>query len=295
MQVIHSEAVLRAYPRIGSLAGLIERKHLSCLIAKRAFYPHLPTHATPRRPSSEATAQPHGRAAAYRLVVGGVQALGLLKRGGAAVGIGNVGDAGGLLSPVASAPTPRALPVELSAMDSSVARPTRPPTILLGSSDEGRETGVGFVSVADVLERPYPGPPLVEHATIEARYPHYPDVDGIVLSAEERSEYIDRALLGGAAAQPCTLHPFLRCAVRPYLNPAPAIVHVCAPLETAYAAFKSLALRHLLAVNDCGDVTGVLTRHDFMLPHLHECLRLKADGEHMADAVLSLPVVSGVN
>ena len=59
--------------------------------------------------------------------------------------------------------------------------------------------------------------------------------------------------------------------MRPYLNPAPATVHVCTPLETAYATFKGLALRHLLIVNDCGDVVGIVTRHDLLRSHVLAC------------------------
>lgn len=66
-------------------------------------------------------------------------------------------------------------------------------------------------------------------------------------------------------------------AVRPFLNPAPATVHVCTPLETAYATFKGLALRHLLVVNDCGDAAGIVTRHDLILSHVLVCHK-RVDG-----------------
>jgi chloride channel 7 len=36
--VVFSASVMRAYPRIGSLAGLIERKHLAVLLIKKAFH-----------------------------------------------------------------------------------------------------------------------------------------------------------------------------------------------------------------------------------------------------------------
>jgi hypothetical protein len=99
------------------------------------------------------------------------------------------------------------------------------------------------------------------------------------VSSEDRRAYVDRKSASRWCSCALATPPYPHRAVRPYLNPAPAVVNACAPLETAYAAFKSLALRHLLAINDCGDVTGMLTRHDFMIPHLEDCLDRRGEGE----------------
>jgi hypothetical protein len=38
LQVVYTASIMSAYPRIGSLAGLIERKHLAVLLLKKAFH-----------------------------------------------------------------------------------------------------------------------------------------------------------------------------------------------------------------------------------------------------------------
>ena len=47
--VVFSEAMARAHPRLGSLAGFVQRRHLAVILAHRAF------HAAPPRPLSELT------------------------------------------------------------------------------------------------------------------------------------------------------------------------------------------------------------------------------------------------
>lgn len=41
--VVYTSAVMRTYSRIGSLAGLIQRKHLAVLLLQKAFHAELPT------------------------------------------------------------------------------------------------------------------------------------------------------------------------------------------------------------------------------------------------------------
>jgi len=53
---VYSESTLASIPRVGSLAGLIERKHLTKLLIERAFYADLPTRAVLEQ--STATEEP---------------------------------------------------------------------------------------------------------------------------------------------------------------------------------------------------------------------------------------------
>ncbi len=50
--------------------------------------------------------------------------------------------------------------------------------------------------------------------------------------------------------------------LRPYADLAPVTVHAHAPLERVHRLFSSMGLRHLLVINDAYDVVGVITRHD---------------------------------
>jgi hypothetical protein len=107
-------------------------------------------------------------------------------------------------------------------------------------------TPCGAFSVTESLSSQYTD---VEHS-----YPHYPDVAGLVLSPVERTMYID---------------------LRPYLNPTPHTVHVHLPVATAFQEFKALALRHMLVVNDCHDVVGIITRHDLLETNIEACVAQK--------------------
>jgi CBS domain-containing protein len=50
--------------------------------------------------------------------------------------------------------------------------------------------------------------------------------------------------------------------LRPYADLAPVTVHAHAPLERVHRLFSSMGLRHLLVINDAYDVVGMITRHD---------------------------------
>lgn len=97
----------------------------------------------------------------------------------------------------------------------------------------------------------YASEPLLQWADFERHYPRYPDVSAMVLSEEERDMYID---------------------LRPYMDPSPVTVHVHAPISRAFRIFKGLGLRHLIAINDCSDVVGLVTRHELATEALNEHL-----------------------
>ena len=187
LQVVYSESILRAYPRVGSLAGLIERKHLAFLILRRAFHASLPALASSEL-SGQLTSEmalPLGSKPAYSLVVEGVQPLGVIRRGIEGFSANARGDA---TPHVLLSPSPRVKAVQRSAGHAATLMSPRS-SCGTGAAEGG---GLDFVALSDIKELPYPGELLASHADIELAYPRYPDVDGIELSREERAMYIDR-------------------------------------------------------------------------------------------------------
>lgn len=181
---------MRAYPRVGSLAGLIERKHLAFLILRRAFHTSLPVLASADLSGqlSSDMALPLGSKPAYSLVVEGVQPLGVIRRGGESFSASALGNS---TPHVLLSPSPRVKAIQRSAGHAA--------TLTSPRSSRGacaiESGGLDFVAVSDIKELPYPGKLLASHADIELAYPRYPDVDGIELSTEERAMYIDREFL----------------------------------------------------------------------------------------------------
>ena len=78
----------------------------------------------------------------------------------------------------------------------------------------------------------------------EEKYPKYPKVDDLELSAHERRMWID---------------------LRPYMG-IPHTVQTYSSLPRTYHIFRSLGLRHLVVVNDNYEVAGMITRTR-LVPH----------------------------
>lgn len=116
-----------------------------------------------------------------------------------------------------------------------------------GSKGTGAATGAGasltFEAQPDILQLVYSSEPLLSSADFDAFYPRYPDASTLVLTQEEKRMFLD---------------------LRPYLNPTPFTIHVHAPAERVLEMFKNLGLRHLVVVNDCHDVVGIITRKDLL-------------------------------
>ena len=125
----------------------------------------------------------------------------------------------------------------------------------LGASSEARSEA-RFVADGDVLELLYTDEPLLLYDDFEWSYPHYPDASDCRLTPEEADMFID---------------------LRPYLNPCPYTIHVHAPVERAFELFRALGLRHLVVVNDCHDVVGLITRHELLLGHLEDCVNHRTE------------------
>jgi hypothetical protein len=56
--------------------------------------------------------------------------------------------------------------------------------------------------------------------------------------------------------------------LRPYINRTVYTVNRLAPVARAFRLFRTLGLRHLIAVNDFGDCVGILTRAELVEDHV---------------------------
>ena len=58
----------------------------------------------------------------------------------------------------------------------------------------------------------------------------------------------------------------MECTVdlRPFHNSSPYSVVSCTPLPRMFNLFRALGLRHLVVVNDCNEVVGMVTRKDLV-------------------------------
>jgi hypothetical protein len=87
---------------------------------------------------------------------------------------------------------------------------------------------------------------------MEAKYPRYPPLDKIKISAEEQSMWIDLA---------------------PYINTTPYTIQASASVARVFQMFRRLGLRHLVAVDRVNDVVGIITRkdlaHEFIEARFH--------------------------
>jgi len=88
---------------------------------------------------------------------------------------------------------------------------------------------------------------VLPYEKLERFFPHFPDVDAICLTEEERMGWID---------------------LRPYCDTAPFFVSEATTVPRAYRLFRSLGLRHLLVLNKKGQLVGVVTRHDLEEEHV---------------------------
>eukprot|EP01138_Halocafeteria_seosinensis_P001396 gb/GECG01001432.1/.p1 GENE.gb/GECG01001432.1/~~gb/GECG01001432.1/.p1 ORF type:complete len:1015 (+),score=100.27 gb/GECG01001432.1/:1-3045(+) len=88
----------------------------------------------------------------------------------------------------------------------------------------------------------------------DRHYPRFPSVDEMVFSDEELKSYVD---------------------LRPYMSSAPYTVNYKATLQRTYSLFRGLGLRHLPVLNDCQDVIGIITRHELTEDQLEIVLHRK--------------------
>ncbi|KAJ1434290.1 chloride channel [Ochromonadaceae sp. CCMP2298] len=88
--------------------------------------------------------------------------------------------------------------------------------------------------------------PLVAWSTLECIYPHYPDLDQLSLSDQDRNCWLD---------------------LRPYLDASPYVINEHSSVQRAYRLFRTIGLRHLLVINTKNQLLGIVTRADLVSVH----------------------------
>jgi CBS domain-containing protein len=117
--------------------------------------------------------------------------------------------------------------------------------------------GIQYVADADILELVYTDEPVLRYPDFAEHYPRFPVVDETMHVTEaERQMYVD---------------------LRPYQNPTPTTIHVHAPLVSVFLLFRNMSLRHLIVINDCHDVVGIITRRELVTSHIQECVKQKQE------------------
>lgn len=66
----------------------------------------------------------------------------------------------------------------------------------------------------------------------------------------------------------------------PYMNQTPYLIQEDAPFTRAYRLFRSMGLRHLIVVNRCNNVCGIITRRELEQEHCKRCYRLAQHGDN---------------
>lgn len=92
--------------------------------------------------------------------------------------------------------------------------------------------------------------PLVNWGALESRYPNYPDIDSLTVSADEREGLLD---------------------LRPYMERGPHVIYNIASAMRAYRMFRTLGLRHLLVIDGKNHVVGIITRSELLASHMKAC------------------------
>lgn len=70
--------------------------------------------------------------------------------------------------------------------------------------------------------------PLIDWSALESIYPRYPSIHNIEITELERHSWLD---------------------LRPYMDIAPYTIHTGASVQRTYRMFRTLGLRHLIAVS----------------------------------------------
>jgi len=98
--------------------------------------------------------------------------------------------------------------------------------------------------------------PDLTHSELTEFYPRYPDIDDITLTISDQNKVVD-----------CSK----------YMNPCPYTVSPHAPITKVFTLFRSLGLRHLIVVNNKGEVEGIITRAELQEHHIEIVYKAKVD------------------
>eukprot|EP00936_MAST-01D_sp_MAST-1D-sp1_P001912 g1912.t1 len=134
--------------------------------------------------------------------------------------------------------------------------PTKPQG---GRSRSGSRVGSGEWTPRLSGPKHNPSREALCYRDLEESFPRYPSADDIVLTEQQRQQWLD---------------------ITPYVNQTPPTVSMHAPLKRTYALFRSLGLRHLVAVDPFNNVVGIITRHDLS----EHSLAAKARGQSRENA-----------
>jgi chloride channel 7 len=301
--VVHSESLLQSHPRLGNLAGYIQRRHLSVLLSRRTFHAALPS--IPFLPGNDAAADIRlGRqAAAYSVQIADGAGSGLDSSGG----YRNHGKRRLGRPPAASSSGRPELPRTGSGV--RLRMPSVPSLSVdaileaVGGGEGGRLSIDSKPNVAGggmrysksgtklwMLQEEGMGPGKSADGSIgsEGRRrartgsPHGTGWDSGGRPGEEDNAvellYMDEPMLSWKDLEadypryPSVDGLELSAAeramyvdLRPYMDPCPVTVSAQAPLERAYQLFNACGLRHLLVTNDAHDVTGIITRRELQV------------------------------
>nr|CCA15877.1 Chloride Channel (ClC) Family putative [Albugo laibachii Nc14] len=122
------------------------------------------------------------------------------------------------------------------------------------------------------LDRNFPHGSCLSYDDMEVYYPRYPipvisigmkagmgvdDGEPYSIKEEDRQQWVD---------------------LTPYMNQTPYLIQEDAPFTRAYRLFRSMGLRHLVVVNRCNNVCGIITRRELEQEHCNRCYRLAQHG-----------------
>ncbi len=259
--------------RAGTLAGYIQRRHLSVLLAEKAFHPSIPSqNAT--RPSRSPTADGRLRIRVPSvaagcgeshvlvedmLLLGSVSPTAQGRRGehpSWSESVNSSAESSVERTPAKGTegffpfPLPPPHPATRGGAGSSASSstsslllgpkpPPQPSTRAISRAQLASRLYTSLQSVRN--EAIYLNEPVLHASAFSAHYPRFPDVSTLALSAQERDMYLD---------------------LRPYMDCSPVTVHCQAPLERAHKLFLCMGLRHLLVVDDAYNVVGILSRRE---------------------------------
>lgn len=96
----------------------------------------------------------------------------------------------------------------------------------------------------------------VAYDTLERTYPVFPDIKNVKVSGKEAGYWLD---------------------MRPYMDPAPAMIKRETSLQRCYGLFRTMGLRHLPVVDGELKVVGMITRNNLTERSLHHIWKVHGD------------------
>eukprot|EP01138_Halocafeteria_seosinensis_P008442 gb/GECG01008627.1/.p1 GENE.gb/GECG01008627.1/~~gb/GECG01008627.1/.p1 ORF type:complete len:955 (+),score=74.00 gb/GECG01008627.1/:1-2865(+) len=236
--VVFNACLLAHHPSLGTFSGIIQRRHLSVLLDRRAFHKKPPA----SRPHSETDRlnflqeQQENRSDLNRVVLR-MQcytpfSFETLTREYSQKNLSLTGDE--IRKDIES------IPVDMHSL--YTAFDERPTVYTQATSTLDEPLVHGF------HEKHQDSGQVTEQDFVN-NFPHYPEVEDMDFSQEDLDSYID---------------------LRPFMNSHPYVMHEESTLQRAYTLFRQIGLRHLTVVNSSFDVVSILTRHELLEDRLKD-------------------------